>query len=134
MDLPNIETTRALETSLPAPKIVPKAEPFSTGAELPEEPLFVIERSTSWMPLDLRETWAYRELLYFLTWRDLKVRYKQTALGATWVIMQPLLSALIFTIFFGRLARVPSEGVPYTLFAYAGLLPWMFFSGAIMSS
>ena len=113
----------------------PEAAVGPRGAHaVPEKPLVVIEPSKSRVPLDLGELWAYRELLYFLAWRDLKVRYKQTALGAAWVVMQPLLVALIFTIFLGRLARVPSDGVPYPLFAYTGLLPWTFFSGAVANS
>ena len=101
---------------------------------LQEGPLVVIEPSKSWVPLDLRDIWTYRELLYFLVWRDVKVRYKQTLLGATWAIIQPLFAMLIFTLFFGRLAGIKSDGVPYALFAYAGLLPWTFFSNAITNS
>ena len=101
---------------------------------LPDEPLVVIEPSRAWGALNLRELWAYRELLYFLTWRDVKVRYKQTALGVAWVVMQPLLSTLIFTVFLGVLARVPTDGVPYPLFVFAGLLPWTFFSAAVLNS
>lgn len=82
----------------------------------------------------LLDVWAYRELLYFLAWRDVKVRYKQTALGAAWAILQPLLMMIIFTIFFGRLAGVASEGVPYPLFALAGLVPWTFFSNSVTAS
>src|SRR6266850_809997 len=77
------------------------------------------------------ESWRYRELVYFFAWRDIKVRYKQAALGAAWAIMQPLLSMIVFTIFFGRLAGIPSDGVPYPLFAYAGLALWTYFSGVI---
>ncbi len=94
---------------------------------LPEEPLVIIDASKRWAAANLRDLWKYRELLYFLVWRDLKVRYKQTVIGAAWVIIQPLLTTLIFTIFLGELARVPSDGVPYPVFAYAGLLPWTFF-------
>lgn len=101
---------------------------------LPAEPLIKIRPGKSSIKSNLREVWAYRELLYFLMWRDLKVRYKQTALGAAWVILQPLLMAIIFTVFMSKLARVPSDGVPYPLFAYAGLLPWMFFSNAVATS
>src|ERR1700704_3121514 len=82
----------------------------------------------------LADFWRYRELLYFLAWRDVKVRYKQAALGAAWAIIQPLFTMIIFTLFFGRLAGVPSDGVPYPLFAYAGLLPWTFFSNAVTNS
>ena len=96
------------------------------------EPLVVIERGKVWSALDLRELWAYRELLYFLTWRDLKVRYKQAAFGVAWVVMQPLASALIFTVFLGKLARVPSDGLPYPIFAYSGLILWAFFSTAVI--
>lgn len=102
--------------------------------ELPEKPLVTIEPSKAWVPLDLRGLWAYRELLYFLTWRDVKVRYKQTALGVAWAIIQPLLTMLIFTLFFGQLAGVPSDGIPYPIFAYAGLLPWTFFSNSVTGS
>jgi lipopolysaccharide transport system permease protein len=82
----------------------------------------------------LREVWAYRELLYFLVWRDVKVRYKQTVLGAAWAILQPLATAAVFTIFFGRLAEIPSDGLPYPLFAYAGLLVWTFFAQGLAQS
>src|SRR2546426_11514326 len=100
----------------------------------PGRPLVSIRPSGGWAALNLRELWAHRELLYFLTWRDVKVRYKQTAFGAAWAIMQPLFTMLIFTIFFGRLAQVPSDGIPYSIFAYAGLLPWTFFANAVGNS
>jgi lipopolysaccharide transport system permease protein len=98
-----------------------------------DEPVVVIEPTRSWVAIDLRDLWAYRELLYFLMWRDVKVRYKQTTLGIVWVVLQPLLSTLIFTIFLGKLARVPSDGIPYPLFVYAAMLPWTFLSSAITS-
>ena len=98
------------------------------------EPLVVIQPSRSLRLLSLKDLWAYRELLFFLTWRDVKVRYKQTALGAAWAILQPLFMMVIFTIFFGRLAGVDSAGIPYPLFALAGLVPWTFFSNAITTS
>lgn len=101
---------------------------------LPEKPLVVIEPGKSWVAINFNDLWAYRELLYFLTWRDLKVRYKQTLLGAAWAIIQPLLTTLIFTLFFGVLAGIKSDNVPYPLFAYAGLLPWMFFANAVTQS
>jgi len=101
---------------------------------LPNEPLVVIQPSRPWSIINLKDIWAYRELLYFLTWRDVKVRYKQTALGAAWAILQPLFMMLIFTIFFGRLAGVSSNGLPYPLFALAGLVPWTFFSNAVTAS
>jgi lipopolysaccharide transport system permease protein len=86
-----------------------------------------IAPSTGWVPLRLNELWEYRELLYFLTWRDIKVRYKQTALGAAWAIIQPVFTMVIFSLFFGRLAKMPSDGVPYPIFSMAGLVPWTFF-------
>lgn len=101
---------------------------------MPDEPLVVIESSKSWVTINIPDLWAHRELLYFLIWRDLKVRYKQTMLGVAWVIMQPLLTTLIFTVFLGKLARVPSDNVPYPLFAYAGLLLWTFFASAVTHS
>src|SRR6187399_1673025 len=101
---------------------------------LPAEPLVVIQPSKRLSLLSLKDIWAYRELLFFLTWRDVKVRYKQTALGAAWAILQPLFMMIIFTIFFGRLAGVGSSGIPYPLFALAGLVPWTFFSNAITAS
>jgi lipopolysaccharide transport system permease protein len=101
---------------------------------LSEDPLVLIESEDKATALDLRELWAYRELLYFLTWRDIKIRYKQTLLGAAWAIIQPLFAMLLFTLLFGRLARMPSDNIPYPLFAYAGLLPWTFFANAVTSS
>jgi lipopolysaccharide transport system permease protein len=102
--------------------------------QLPDKPLMVLRPTACWSPLNLRELWAYRELLVFLTWRDVQVRYKQTLLGAAWAIIQPLATMLIFTLFFGKLAGMPSENIPYPLFAYAGLLPWTFFSNAVTNS
>jgi lipopolysaccharide transport system permease protein len=94
----------------------------------------VIEPSRVWTSLDLREIWHYRELLFFLTWRDIMVRYKQTALGAAWAILQPLLTMIIFSIVFGRLAGLPSEGIPYPLFTYTALLPWQLFAFSLSQS
>ena len=101
-------------------------------AHLPEKPIITIEPNQSFGRSTFRELWHARELLYFLTWRDLKVRYKQTVLGVVWVVMQPLMMTVIFTVFLGKLARVPSDGLPYALLAYAGLLPWTFFSTAVI--
>ena len=101
---------------------------------VPGQQVVRIRPSKGWVALDLKDLWAYRELLYFLTWRDIKVRYRQTILGASWAIIQPLFSMLLFTLFFGKLARIPSDGIPYPLFAYAGLLPWTFFSNAVTAS
>lgn len=94
----------------------------------------VIEPVSGWKPLDPHDLWRYRELFYFLTWRDVKVRYKQTSLGAAWAVLQPLGNMILFTLLFGRLAKLPSDGIPYPLFAYAGLLPWTFFANAVGSS
>lgn len=94
----------------------------------------MIAPSKRWVALDLGALWAYRELLYFLTWRDIKVRYKQTLLGGAWAVLQPLLTMIIFTLFFGKLAKIPSDGIPYPIFAYAGLLPWTFFANAVTNS
>jgi len=94
----------------------------------------VIRPSRGWVPINLRELWHYRELLFFLTWRDLKVRYKQTALGALWAIIQPVLTMAVFSLFFGRLAKVPSDGIPYPLFALSGLIPWQLFAYALTQS
>jgi lipopolysaccharide transport system permease protein len=98
---------------------------------LPGQPMFSITPQRGWVGLNLRELWAHRELLYFLTWRDIKVRYKQTVLGVAWAILQPVVSMVVFTLFFGRLAHMPSDGIPYPIFAYAGLLPWTFVSTAV---
>ena len=94
----------------------------------------VIRPSRGWVPLRLSELWEYREVLYFLIWRDIKVRYRQTAIGAAWALIQPLMTMLVFTVFFGRAAKMPSDGVPYSLFALAGLVPWTFFANALTYS
>ena len=94
----------------------------------------VIEPSKGWVSLRLPALWRARELLYFLIWRDVKVRYKQTLLGAAWAILQPLLTMVVFSIFFGKLARMPSDGVPYPLFAYVALVPWTFFANGLTLS
>jgi lipopolysaccharide transport system permease protein len=91
-------------------------------------PVTIIEPPQRWVPLDLRELWDQRELIYFLAWRDIKVRYKQTALGVSWAILQPLFGMLVFSIFFGRLGGIPSDGLPYPLWSFTGLVPWTFFA------
>lgn len=93
----------------------------------------VIEAQKTWESLDLAELWQHRELLYFLIWRDVKVRYKQTALGAAWAIVQPLATMLVFTLFFSKFAGISSDGIPYPLFAYSGLMLWTFFSNSIVN-
>src|SRR3982074_3167259 len=97
-------------------------------------PSLRIEPSRGWVPLKLRDLWEYRELLYFLVWRDIKVRYKQTALGASWAIIQPFLTMVVFSIFFGHLAKVPSDGIPYPIFSFAALVPWSFFANGLSQS
>jgi lipopolysaccharide transport system permease protein len=97
-------------------------------------PVTILERKPGWRVIDLGELWRYRELLYFLTLRDIKVRYKQTVLGAAWAILQPLATMLVFSLFFGRVAGNRSSTVPYSLFVMAGLVPWMFFSNAIAAA
>jgi lipopolysaccharide transport system permease protein len=95
------------------------------------QPVIYIRPSSGWVPLNLRDLWEYRELLYFLVWRDIKVRYKQTVLGAAWAIIQPFFTMVVFSIFFGRLARISSEGIPYPIFSYTALVPWMYFASAL---
>src|SRR6266480_3357461 len=97
-------------------------------------PTLRIAPSKGWVSLKLHELWEYRELLYFLIWRDIKVRYKQTALGATWAIIQPFFTMVVFSLFFGRLAKVPSDGIPYPLFSFAALVPWTFFANGLTQS
>jgi lipopolysaccharide transport system permease protein len=96
-----------------------------------EVPIVVIKPPKGWDVLNLRDLWLYRELIYFMTWRDIKVRYKQTALGASWAILKPFMMMVVFSIFFGELAQMPSDGVAYPIFSYTGLLPWELFSGAL---
>ncbi len=107
-----------------APTPVPAREP----------PVTVIQARPGWQLVDLSELWRFRELLAFLTWRDVKVRYKQTVLGAAWVVLQPLATMLVFSLFLGRLAEMPSANLDYRLFVFTGLLPWYFFSNAVTSA
>jgi lipopolysaccharide transport system permease protein len=97
-------------------------------------PILEIRPTKGFLSLNLGEIWNYRELLYFLVWRDIKVRYKQTALGAAWAIIQPVMTMIVFSVFFGRLAKVPSDGIPYPVFAYTALLPWQLFAFALTES
>jgi len=97
-------------------------------------PVVVINPSRGWVSLRLRDLWEYRELLYFLAWRDIKVRYKQTVLGAAWAIIQPLSTMVVFSIFFGKLGKIPSDGLPYPIFAFVALLPWQLFSHSLTHS
>jgi lipopolysaccharide transport system permease protein len=104
-------------------------QPLPTAT--PQLPHVHIEPSCGWASLRLADLWAYRELLYFLIWRDIKVRYKQTVLGMAWAIIQPLCTMIVFSLFFGRLAGMPSDGVPYPIFSYAALVPWTFFANGL---
>src|SRR4030042_4424215 len=94
----------------------------------------IIKPQKGWIPVNLRELWQFRDLLYFLSWRDIKVKYKQTALGAAWAVLQPFITMIVFSLLFGKLAKIPSDGIPYPIFVYAGLLPWNYFSTALGSS
>ena len=106
----------------------------TVGAASLDPPTCVIEPGRGLIDLDLGAIWQRRELLYFLVWRDVKVRYKQTAIGAAWAVLSPLLTVLIFAVVFGRLAKIPSDGLPYIVFAFAGFLPWTYFSHAFSRS
>jgi len=106
------------------PEIDPVSKPF----------ILRITPPSGWCEAPFKELWAYRELLYFIVWRDIKIRYKQTAIGAAWAIIQPFLTMLVFTLFFGKLAHVPSEGMPYPIFYYSALLPWMYFATSLQNA
>src|SRR5262245_7636594 len=124
------------------PSLVKQATPTSTLDRSSDEfryparelPVRDIYPSHGWIHLNLRDLWEYRELLYFLTWRDVKVRYKQTVFGVAWVVLQPLIAMVIFSLIFGRLANLPSNGIPYPIFTFTALLPWTLFSGALQRS
>jgi lipopolysaccharide transport system permease protein len=108
--------------------------PLPTSAAPAQSALTLIRPSTGWVTLNLRDLWRYRELIAFLTWRDLSVRYKQTLLGVAWAVLQPFLTMLVFSVFFGRLAGLASEGLPYPLLTYCALLPWQLFAYALTES
>ncbi|MEW6577700.1 MAG: ABC transporter permease [Chloroflexota bacterium] len=122
-----IEETATGQEVAPIPAPVPHTAPKPTYH-------LRIEPSRGWVSLKLRELWEYRELLYFLTWRDVKVRYKQTVLGAAWAIIQPFFTMVVFSLFFGNLAKIPSDGIPYPIFSYAALVPWTFFANGMGQS
>jgi lipopolysaccharide transport system permease protein len=103
-------------------------------AALAKPPVMRITPPSGWWAIPFGELWNYRELLYFFVWRDIKIRYKQTAIGAAWAVLQPFLTMLIFSLFFGRLAHIPSEGLPYPIFYYSALLPWMYFAAALVNA
>jgi lipopolysaccharide transport system permease protein len=110
------------------------ASTSASALPLPSTSTIRIEPPRGLFELRLREVWAYRELLYFLIWRDVKIRYKQTAIGILWVILQPVLNMLVFYVFFGRLAKLPSDGLPYPIFYFAALIPWTYFAYALQST
>ena len=110
----------------------PEQSEVPTGEDV--LPVLRIEPSHGWISLKLAELWEYRGLLYFLTWRDIKVRYKQTVLGAAWAIIQPFFTMVVFSLFFGRLAKIPSDGIPYPIFSFAALVPWTFFANGLSQS
>ncbi len=119
----------------------PRTLPPDIGADVGEqrsrereEPTVIIEPSGPWPRIDLRELWAYRNLFLFLVWRDIKVRYAQTVLGAGWAILQPVLAMVVFTVIFGNFAKIPSDGVPYPVFSLAALVPWIYFSTALTTA
>jgi lipopolysaccharide transport system permease protein len=112
-------------------KLTLDAREPATNVELPS---LTISPPSGWASIELRELWEYRELLYFLTWRDIKVRYKQTALGAMWAIIQPFFMMVVFSLFFGKLGGIPSDGIPYPVFVYCALLPWQLFAHALSES
>jgi lipopolysaccharide transport system permease protein len=112
----------------------PGREPLPAAGDNHPRPVLQIRPSAGWVALRLGELWEYRELLYFLTWRDIKVRYKQTMLGAAWAIIQPLFTMVVFSLFFGRLAKIPSDGVPYPIFSFTGLVPWTLFAYGLSQS
>jgi lipopolysaccharide transport system permease protein len=109
-----------------------KVSPLSIDGE--PQPLIKIRPPKKWVPINFSEIWQYRELIYFFTWRDVKIRYKQTALGFLWAIIQPLFMMVVFTLFFGGLAKVPSDGIPYPLFSFAALIPWTLFAEGLTRS
>jgi homopolymeric O-antigen transport system permease protein len=122
---------------LAAEEAVSAPSPSSSGASpaaVTNQPWLIIEARRGWAPLDWRGLWSHRDLLLLLAWRDIKVRYQQTLLGAAWAILQPLLATIMFTLLFGKLARIPSEGEPYSIFVLAGLLPWNLFNSAVAAS
>src|SRR5580692_2268078 len=122
---PPSSASGSLAAAKAAAEVMPPAAPAAVTVRI-EPPRGLLE-------LRLRELWEYRELLYFFVWRDVKVRYKQTVIGVAWVILQPLMTMGVFTIFFGRLAKLPSEGLPYPVFYFAALVPWTYFAQALQN-
>lgn len=130
----NAEEALLARSDLPAEEPPAQDRLGVTPVQLPEKPVLTIKSGRSWMGFELRDLWAHRDLFFFLARRDVKVRYKQTVLGIAWAILQPLSTMVVFTLLFGHLAHMPSDGEPYAIFSYAGLLPWNFFNAAVSSS
>ena len=110
------------------------ASAVSTSNDVPQVDTLRIEPRSGWLSVDWRAIWSFRELVYFFVWRDIKIRYKQTAIGAAWAVLQPFMTMIVFSLFFGRLAKIPSEGLPYPVFYYCALLPWTYFAGALQNA
>src|SRR6266852_239268 len=134
MGISTTDGARALESTTETAKADHPLNLQISSYSLPDEPLVTIQPTRSWLPLNFGDLWTYRELLYFLTWRDIRVRYKQTLLGIAWVVMQPLMMTLIFSVFLGILARVPSGGLPYPLLILTALLPWNLLSSGVLTT
>src|SRR6202040_3507670 len=126
-------TTPPPAGSAPVGTALAAGGPDALGLAAGAAPVVRIAPPRGWFELRLRELWEYRELLYFFVWRDVKVRYKQTVIGIAWVVLQPLMTMGVFTLFFGRLANLPSDGLPYPVFYFAALVPWAYFSTALQS-
>lgn len=132
-----VATSSALSSTTPtenSPAAAQKAKALADPAAQRPVPVVRLQPSKGWVPVKLNELWEYRELLFFMIWRDVKVRYKQTVMGMSWAVIQPFFTMVIFSLFFGRLAQVPSDGIPYPIFSYAALVPWGFFANGITSS
>jgi lipopolysaccharide transport system permease protein len=138
--VPTVRKIIMTEKSEDMPQVITVDSAPSVGASLPasapplQQPFYRIVPPQGFLDLNLREVWDYKGLLYFLVWRGIKIRYKQTAIGAAWAIIQPFMTMVVFSLFFGKLARMPSEGLPYPIFYYTALLPWTYFSGALQNA
>jgi lipopolysaccharide transport system permease protein len=131
------DTTGLMENTIRYQNVAAAPGQSRSDAQAPVKPArtrTIIRPTQGWGTLDLHELWVHRDLVYFLVWRDIKVRYKQTALGAGWAILQPLVTMAVFSLFFGRLVRIPSDGIPYALFSYVGLVPWTFVANGLMQA
>lgn len=130
----SVRSRQSLQRAASAVCLVAATDRVSGAPITPGRGWTILEPRRGWAGLDLREVWRYHELLYFLAWRDIKVRYKQTVIGAAWAVLQPVMTMVVFSVIFGRLAGLPSDGIPYPVFVYAALLPWTFFATALSNS